>query len=147
MKRCMWISIFLICLNYGFTGYSADATGSKGAQIERVGGNFKVSKISKLEKGGFKVEFLAAEGAPKFKTLLFESDHINAGLTEGSQIRLSAEVLAISGSSAEISQVVVYLPSKTGPTPVWMMSKSTSKINPPAKLLEMHAPSTDYGIF
>ncbi|MEI6397413.1 MAG: hypothetical protein WCO71_01465, partial [Pseudomonadota bacterium] len=71
----------------------------------------------------------------------------NAGLEEGATLRLSAYVSGKSGDVAEIAQVVVFMPGRAGPTPVWMLSKKSPRLDPPAKLLEMHAPSTDYAIF
>jgi hypothetical protein len=115
--------------------------------IERIGGNFTVTKIKKLSHGGFSVDFKAAEGSPAISQLHLESDHINAGLQEGDKLRLSADVLSKKGHTAEIGQVVVYMPGRSGPTPVWMISKRASKLEPPAKLIEMHAPSTDFTVF
>jgi predicted RNA-binding protein with TRAM domain len=116
-------------------------------KVERVGGNFTVAKIQKLPSGGFSVDFKASEGSPKFARLHLESDHINAGLEEGETLRLSADVIGTNGDQAEIGQVVVFMPGRVGPTPVWMLSKKSPRLDPPAKLLKMHAPSTDYAIF
>lgn len=122
------------------------SAGSK-EKTERIGGNFTVTKIKKLARGGFSVDFKASEGNPPISRLHLESDHINAGLQEGDTLRLSADVLSKKGHTAEIGQVVVFIPGRSGPTPVWMMSKSASRLEPPAKLIEMHAPSTDYAVF
>lgn len=125
----------------------SSAFAAEKTKIERIGGNFTVTKITKLPRGGFSVDFKSAEGSPKISKLHLESDHINAGLTEGETLRLSADVISQAGDSAEIGQVVVFLPGKVGPTPVWMLSKKAGQLSPPAKLIEMHAPSTDYAIF
>lgn len=117
------------------------------SKIERIGGNFTVRKISKLPSGGFVVEFRASEGEPKFKELRLESDNINASVVEGANLRLSADVTRINGKIAEVAQVVVYLPGAVGPTPVWMLSRKAPRLDPPAKLLDLHAPVTDFAIF
>ena len=117
------------------------------AKIERIGGNFLVHKISKLPSGAFVVEFRASEGEPKFKELRLESDNINASVIEGATLRLSADVTRVSGRLAEVAQVVVYLPGPVGPTPVWMLSRKAPRLDPPAKLLELHAPATDFAVF
>ena len=134
--------------------FTARAESSKSAaassaviKIERVGGDFTVTGIQQLKSGGFSVDFKASAGSPKFAKLHLESDHINAGLEEGATLRLSADVIGTSGDLAEIAQVVVFMPGRVGPTPVWMLSKKSPRLDPPAKLLEMHAPSTDYVIF
>lgn len=116
-------------------------------KIERVGGDFTVTKITRVSKGGFVVDFTASAGLPKFKYLRLESDNINAGLVEGSSLRLSADVIKTNGNSAEVAQVVVFLPSQVGPTPVWMLSKKAPRLDPPAKLLDLHSPTTDYAVF
>lgn len=130
-----------------FFTMASTAFAAESGKIERIGGNFTVTKIAKLSSGGFSVNFKASEGTPKIATLHLESDHINAGLTEGVTLRLSADVIAHSGSAAEIAQVVVYIPGRVGATPVWMLSKSPRQLDPPAKLLDMHAPATDYAVF
>lgn len=117
------------------------------SKIERIGGNFLVHKISKSPSGAFIVDFRASEGEPKFKELRLESDNINAALVEGAKLRLSADVTRVNGKLAEVAQVVVYLPSVVGPTPVWMLSRKAPRLDPPAKLLEMHAPVTDFAVF
>ena len=123
------------------------STNDEPGKIERIGGNFTVTRITKLPSGGFGVDFKASEGAPKFSKLHLESDHINAGLEEGASLRLSADVFSSKGDTAEIGQVVVFIPGRVGPTPVWMLSKKSPRLDPPAKLLEMHAPATDFAIF
>jgi hypothetical protein len=117
------------------------------ASLERIGGNFTVAKITKLSEGGFSVDFKASEGSPKITHLHLESDHINVGLVEGQTLRLSADVISHAGHSAEISQVVVFIAGPSGPRPAWMMSKKSTGLTPPARLIEMHSPSTDYVIF
>ncbi len=140
-----FFSLKIIVLLFGFGTMTAFA--AEKPSVERIGGNFTVTQISKLSRGGFSVNFKAAQGSPKISRLHLESDHINAGLQEGDTLRLSADVISIKDNTAEIGQVVVFLPGRSGPTPVWMMSKRASNMDPPAKLIEMHAPSTDYAVF
>jgi hypothetical protein len=127
--------------------FSSQLYAGEKSKIERIGGNFLVHKISKSSSGAFIVEFRASEGAPKFKELRLESDNINAALVEGTKLRLSADVTRVSGRMAEVAQVVVYLPGAVGSTPIWMLSKKAPRLDPPAKLLEMHAPVTDFAVF
>lgn len=115
-------------------------------KVERIGGTFTVKSI-KAAKDGFRVTFVANEGSPRFKTLVLDSPHVHMSLTEGASLRLSADVIATSGSTADVSQVVVFVPGKTGDTPIWMLSRRAVEPVPPAKLIEMHAPQTDYQVF
>ena len=136
--------VYALLMSLVFSGQGFATTRPK---LERIGGNFVIAKIKRIQKGGFLVEFRASEGAPRIKTLRLESDHINAGLKEGDTLRLSADVVATTDDMAEVTQMVLYMPGKVGPTPVWMLSKRSVPLDPPAKLIEMHAPSTDYAVF
>ena len=140
MKRVI-ISLFLVFFSFPIMG-------AETSKIERIGGNFRVEKISKLESGVFVVEFSAAEGDPKFKHLRLESDNINAALVEGATLRLSADVTRVRDRTAEVAQIVVFIPGPVGQhTPVWMLSRKAPRLDPPAKLLDLHAPVTDFAIF
>lgn len=127
--------------------FSLAGQAAEKSKIERIGGNFTVQSIAKLPSGSFVVEFIATEGEPKFKQLRLESDNINAAVVEGAKIRLSADVTRVNGERAEVAQVVVYLPGPVGLTPIWMLSRKAPRLDPPAKLLELHAPVTDFAIF
>lgn len=139
----MYKMIFSLMMSLlSFSAFAAESS-----KIERIGGNFKVETIKKLPSGAFVVEFKAAEGEPKFTHLRLESDNINSALSEGAVLRLSADVTQIRGRRAEVAQVVVFLPGVVGPTPVWMLSRKAPRLDPPAKLLDLHAPVTDYAVF
>jgi hypothetical protein len=142
-----FIFTVLIAVSFALSSTSFAKNDPNLPKLERIGGNFTVTKIKRLPDGGFTVDFKASEGPSKIKRLHLESDHINVGLSEGQMIRLSADVLAHNGETAEISQVVVFIAGPSGPTPAWMLSKKATGLTPPARLIEMHAPSTDYTIF
>lgn len=125
----------------------ATTPSEQGVKVERIGGTFIVSTIKPMKDNGFRVTFTAKDGSPRFKTLVLESTHVHMAIAEGASLRLSADVVAVSGSTAEVSQVVIFVPGRTGETPVWMMSRRSTVPNPPAKLLEMHVPQTDYQVF
>lgn len=135
----------LICLMVFSTAiFAADI--SNESKIERIGGTFKVTLVERLKDGGFKVEFEAVAQDSRFKKLVLESSHVHVSVAEGFEIRLSADVLATSGSTAAVSQVVLFIPGRVGHTPVWMLSRKATVPTPPSKLIDMHAPSTDYQI-
>ena len=106
-----------------------------------------VEKIQKLPNGAFAVDFIATDGNPRFKHLRLESDNINSSLVEVATLRLSADVTSTKGNRADVAQVVVFLPGPVGPTPVWMLSRKAHRLDPPAKLLDLHAPVTDFAVF
>lgn len=116
-------------------------------KLERIGGTFVVTSIKPAKDNGFRVIFTAKEGSPRFKTLILESSHVHMAIVEGASLRLSADVIEASGSSAEVSQVVLFVPGRAGDTPVWMLSRRAIEPVPPARLLEMHAPQNDYQVF
>lgn len=140
------LGAFLIGLSLPVFSADSDLAQKAETQFKRVGGTFVVSSITRLKDGTFKVTFTAKAGEPKFKKLVLESTHVHVSVAEGSELRLSAEILSFNGDTAEVSQLVVFVPGRVGETPVWMLSKRAKVAAPPAKLLEMHAPSTDYQI-
>lgn len=151
MLKNSWINIFM-CSMVLISSTLARAAEIKHApeveaKIERIGGTFIVSSIKPLKDNLFRVTFVAKDGSPRFKTLVLESSHVHMAIAEGASLRLSADVIAISGSTAEVSQVVIFVPGRTGEIPIWMMSRRATVPNPPAKLLEMHVPQTDYQVF
>lgn len=157
-KQCLYYAIALLGAVCGpqTSGIAAEAKkdqaavaplDSKAPKVERIGGTFVVTSIKPLKGSGFRVIFHAKEGSPRFKTLVLESPHVHMSLTEGASLRLSADVISTTGDTAEISQVVVFIPSRNGNTPVWMLSKRAVDPVPPAKLLEMHDPHNDYQVF
>jgi len=118
----------------------------KDSEFERVGGTFVVTSIKRISEGQFKIIFTAKDGEPRFKTLILESPHVHVAVEEGKELRLSAEIISAKGRTAEVSQMVLFIPGRVGHTPVWLLSKHAVKSAAPAKLLEMHAPSTDYQV-
>lgn len=138
--------VFFLEVTEGGTANAQESTAKeeKAQKFERVGGTFVVTSIKHLKDGGFRIVFTAKEGEPRFKTLVLESSHVHVSVSEGSELRLSADIVATKGNTAEVSQMVLFVPGRVGSTPVWMLSKRARSPLPPAKLLEMHAPSTDY---
>jgi hypothetical protein len=101
-----------------------------------------------LADDSFVIEFRSERSSGRFDTLILQSDHVHVGLKLGSTIRLSAEIAAEHGGLAEVSQVVLFLPSRQGPTPVWLLSKNAqAKDLRAAPYIKMHAPQTDYQMF
>lgn len=116
-------------------------------QVKRIGGDFLVEKIEGLSDGGFRVQFQHVEKS-RAKTLVLISDHVHMGVQEGQLLRLSAEVLSQQDDYIEVSQVLLFMPSNYGQTPVWMLSRKQAQLQlSGARLIEMHAPAADYTIF
>jgi len=117
------------------------------SRVARVGGDFVVEKIDFDDSGAFRIIFRHEEST-RHKKLVLISDHVHMGVQEGQILRLSAEVLAEYPDYTEVSQVLLFLPSEYGKTPVWMLSQKQPQLSiGGVKLLEMHAPSADYAIF
>jgi hypothetical protein len=115
------------------------------AEPVRIGGDYKVTAIDRLKDGAFVIEFKSTAPSGKFDVLHLESDHVHVAVKVGQQIRLSAEILAEKGSTAEVSQMVIFLPSVQGHVPVWLLSnKAPANEHPSSKYLEMHNPLNDY---
>ncbi len=111
----------------------------------RVGGNYKVEDVEKVDEKTFRITFRAATESGRFDTLILDSDHLHVAVTKGTTIRLSAEILKDNGKSAEVAQLVIFLPSKVGQTPVWLLSnKAPLRDLRATDYLKMHAPINDY---
>lgn len=121
---------------------------SQTPKMQRIGGSFEVTQIERLKDGNFQATFTATQNDTMFKTLVLESSHVHVAVQKGATLRLSADVQAVNGTTAQIDQVVLFLPGRVGRTPVWMVSRrSKGYQNPPSKLLDLHAPGTDYQVF
>lgn len=113
----------------------------------RVGGNYTVAKIDKVAEGAFVMEFTSDAPTGKFDTLTLESDHVHVAVKVGQKIRLSAEILSTKGASAEVAQMVIFLPHVEGPVPVWLLSNKAPNLDlRSTKYLQMHNPLNDYTI-
>ena len=117
------------------------------AEPLRIGGDYKVSAVDRAKGGAFIVEFKSIAPNGKYDVLRLESDHVHVAVKVGQQIRLSAEILSETGATAEVSQMVIFLPSVQGHVPVWLLSnKAPASEHPSSKYLEMHNPLNDYVI-
>jgi hypothetical protein len=115
-----------------------------GSNIIRVGGNYRVEQIEKMKKGTFKISFVSVASTGRFDRLILNSDHTHVSVAKGDLIRLSAEILKDSGSVAEVAQMVVFLKTKLGQTPVWLLSnKAPLRDLRATRYLKMHAPTND----
>ena len=137
MKKIVSILIVLSCV----FSICIVATASEPTLL-KVAGNYKVKSIEKADSG-FKVIFSPEDGS---KGLLLKTSHIHAGVTVGSSLRLSAEVVG-QGNYLEVNQVVLYLPIPEGVKPVWMLSERFREGGAPGKYIEMHDPQSDYILF
>lgn len=126
---------------------AADQQGSTPAEakILRVGGDYTVEAIDKVEERSFKIVFKADKPSGHFDVLNLESDHVHVAVKVGQKVRLSAEILSEHGPVAEVAQVVIFFESHVGRVPVWMLStKSPHRDLRASKYLEMHSPVTDF---
>ena len=141
-----WRSLFSIIVSLAITGVAlADA--EKSGIVERVGGDYRVARIDKLDDGTFLIEFKSLHPSGKFDVIRLNSDHVHVAVKSGDRLRLSAEVLRITGAVAEASQVLLFLKSSRGRTPVWLLSNRYKPRDlTGSSYLEMHVPLNDYMI-
>jgi hypothetical protein len=126
-----------------FTELSKEEEG----RYERVGGTYEVTDIEQKDDGTFLINFQSVVKGGKFEFLKLESDHVHFSVVEGQKIRLSAEILGTKGNVTEVSQVLLFLPTSQGVTPVWMLSrKGQDRDLRGSKYLEMHSPQNDFNI-
>ena len=123
----------------------ASVAKSSSESSSKVGGDYKVARVERDASGVFHIEFRASHPTGRFDLLRLESDHLHVGVKLGQTIRLSAEILGESGSVAEVSQVVMFLPGRSGRVPVWLLSrKAMGRDLRAVRYLEMHVPANDF---
>lgn len=146
MKK-LWIIIVALCA-VNFSAFAEEADQAKEAVLERVGGEYTVSKIERQKDGSFLILFKSRVSTKVADEIILYSDHIHIGVKVGQTLRLSAEVNSVKKKRVEAAQVVVFLPKKEGPVPVWLLSKKGRKEgSKPSKYLKMHNPQSDFLVF
>ncbi|MDE3268816.1 MAG: hypothetical protein OYH77_00860 [Pseudomonadota bacterium] len=113
----------------------------------KVKGKFKVKMIERRD-GFHRIMFENIDHAAKTKRLTLETSYVHVGVAKGSVLRLAADVLTTAAGNGEIKQVLLYLPKDGSHSPVWMLSRSHPQMKfTGARLLDMHAPQSDYLLF
>jgi hypothetical protein len=126
-------------------GVTPKTTELSDGHVVRVGGTYTVTAIDKNDDGSFAVVFRTVAPSGKYDELRLQSDHVHVAVKVGQTLRLSAEILSERGATAEISQVMLFLPHQQGPVPVWLLSnKAAPKELKGSRYLEMHSPVNDY---
>lgn len=115
-------------------------------EVINIGGDYNVSSINRLENGLIEIHFSSVKQSGKYDELTLVSKHIHMGIRLGQALRISAEVVSeLTNGRFAINQVLVYLPTSQGKTPVWIVAEgSNSGRLSGIPLLKMHAPSSDY---
>jgi hypothetical protein len=113
--------------------------------VQKVGGEYRVSKIDRNGSGVFLIEFKATQPSGRFDILKLESDHVHVSVKVGQVLRLSAEVLDEQGPVAEVGQMVLFIYGQSGRVPVWLLSrKAMGRDLKAVRYLEMHFPANDF---
>jgi hypothetical protein len=116
--------------------------------VKRIGGDFKVAKISPLSKLGFRVLFRSTSNTAPVQFLQLDAPHLHFGLKEGQVLRLTAEVSGKIKSGYKVDQMVLFVPSNGQTNPIWLTSINSKPVAiPPGRLIELHAPRSDYTVF
>ena len=110
-----------------------------------VTGKFKVKAIEP-RAGYHRVVFENIDLTAKTKRLTLDTNYVHVGVERGQVLKLSADVIAT--GSSEIKQVLLYIPKDGSHSPVWMLSHLHPQMKfTGARLLDMHAPQSDYLLF
>lgn len=112
-------------------------------------GEYRVTEIKRLDRGGFEVVFTATNPTNPFNQLRLVTANIHIGLKSNQVLRLAAEYIGSPQKNVEISQVLLYLPGDgTNQVPVWLMSSEAPQNGLTAsKYIDMHAPSMDFQVY
>lgn len=135
----------ILRLILALAAFAVSTTTFAAEQILRVGGDYTVEAIDKVNDRTFKIIFKADKPSGKFDVLRLDSDHVHVAVKVGQKIRLSAEILGQKGAEAEVAQVVIFFEGNVGRVPVWMLSNKAPQSELRAsKYLEMHVPANDF---
>lgn len=138
---------FLTLSLFVFFTYSGQSLADPLAQVERIGGLFRIARIEKLGDRDFRIKFESESKTGKNDNLTLRSDHVHLAMQEGQVLRLSAEVLRDTTSELEVTQVLLFLPGEHGSAPIWLLSSDhPNRDFRGARWLDMHAPQADYTI-
>ena len=112
----------------------------------RVSGEFIIKSITADKRGFFTVIFTNTAENAKINTLRLETRHLHVAIEQGKRLRLSAEVSKWRGNMVEAKQILVFVPTASSHTPIWLLSRhsSSDKKLQGAKYLDMHAPQSDF---
>jgi hypothetical protein len=110
-------------------------------------GEYAVASIARNSAGEFEVTFVSTKPLEKLNELKIVSQNIHLGLQVNQVLKLAAEYRGKSQRSVKLSQVLLYIPSGSSQVPVWMLASDLPQQGLRAsRLLEMHAPATDYQV-
>jgi hypothetical protein len=144
MYRFRFLPILSLLFCFMFSGQTL---ANPLAQVERIGGLFKITRIEKLGDKDFRIKFESEPKTGKHDKLVLRSDHVHLAMQEGQVLRLSAEVLRDKSSELEVTQVLLFLPGEHGTAPIWLLSSDhPNRDFRGARWLDMHAPQADYTI-
>ena len=122
--------------------------GKPAQEVEKVGGLYEVKQIERRPGDTFTIRFESVTKTGRYDALILESDHVHVGVELGAKVRLSAQILSETGATAEVAQVLVFLPVGQTHVPVWLLSRKAPHGDMRGtKYLEMHAPTSDYTVF
>lgn len=111
----------------------------------RVGGDYQIADIERLRDDEFKIVFEAVSKTGKFDSLILISDHVNLKVEKGQVLRISAEIAKEEGASAEVTQVLLFLPNGNSHVPMWMLSKRfPGRELRGSRYIDMHTPTSDF---
>lgn len=117
--------------------------------VEKIGGDFIVSKVERMSNGNFQIEFQPTSTVNQDQGVVMISDHVHSAISIGAQVRISAEIIGKKGTKFLASQVLIFISGDQGPVPVWLLSASARKkenLNA-APLLKQHSPQNDFLVF
>ena len=154
MVKFLLASAILFSMIYGTQIFSetnnaaSTEIAAEDVQLQKVGGDYVVEKIEK-QASGFFIKFVAKNLTGEADVIELHSDHVHFGVTEGSTLRLSAEVSKTKSKEVvQAAQVLLYLPAPEGFLPVWLLSKNSRGFEKGStSYLKMHAPQSDYMVF
>ena len=120
------------------------------SEVLKIGGTYKIKSIDQHDKGYFIINFESVPQTGKFDLLQLKTYNVHFALKKSDIVKISCELESNVNKNNiyEIAQVVIFLNSSQGRTPIWLTSINKPIANfDEANYLEIHAPQSDYLIF
>jgi hypothetical protein len=151
-KLNIYFIVVLSILNY--TSFRSTQTLAREKSSKSIGknaeikGTYLLSELIKSQNGEFKLKFTAVAPSGTFDELTITSKDLHHEVKVNQAVNIIGEYIGKPEKENELSQVLIYLPARGRPTPIWIVSvRHPHQEKSAKKLIEMHAPTTDYQVY
>ena len=112
---------------------------------EKIEGIYTISKIKTTD------DYVEIHLTPQDKNLpklYMETDRFQDRLQKNVSMKIVGDIFRKNAQASELAQAMFFLPTSSGSTPVWILSRHSHGLNlSTTPYMKMHAPTSDYKVF